>query len=387
MMKDTVAIVGSHPKTSKNFDFDREDCDIWVFNEALKTDWCKRADGVFQIHQPVIWRSKTNRNDPDHYEWLKSGDTPTIYMIDQYEDVPRSERYPLDEIMDKYWIAEKYFTSSVAYSLALAVYKGYKKIEVYGVEMETGTEYGHQRVGVAYWIGFAQGQGVEVDFHGNILTAPLYGYDGDVRISIDFFEGRIDAAQPHATASHEQNVKVHGMIKERTNAFIETYKADLSELDNYVLAFGQNSHNNGLWNGIVLLNENYLKKCKQMLEESGIYLIVRQEYEAAMHAAGKNMQKATMNLQRVGVELKRARDKLNTNARKETREQLVKEFMVLLGVYQKASYEFGKTTAFIKESQFILQTHDQLLRSSGIYVGDGNFVEEVEEEERIEVLS
>jgi len=70
-MRDIVAIVGSHPVSRAWFDFTRKDCDVWVFNEAPKNDWCGRYDAVFQMHSPVIWRSEQNRNDPEHYQWLK----------------------------------------------------------------------------------------------------------------------------------------------------------------------------------------------------------------------------------------------------------------------------------------------------------------------------
>ena len=88
--KATVAIVGSHPRTRSAFDFTRTDCDVWIFNEALAdpSGWCKRADAVFQMHNPAIWRSPLNRNDPKHYNWLKSGDTPEVIMQEYYEDVP-----------------------------------------------------------------------------------------------------------------------------------------------------------------------------------------------------------------------------------------------------------------------------------------------------------
>ena len=215
------------PQNIRDFDFDRNDCDIWVFNEALNTDWCKRADGVFQIHAPVIWRSATNRNDPKHYQWLQSGETPVIFMQEKYSEVPKSEKFPLEKVFDKFPEAERYFTSSVGYALALAIYKEYKTIEVYGVEMETNTEYGHQRVGVAYWCGLAAGRGIKVDFHSpTFYTAPLYGYEGNLMIPIDFYQKRINEAQPHIMGVKGQIENVKMMIEDSLDEFIKTYKAD-----------------------------------------------------------------------------------------------------------------------------------------------------------------
>jgi len=50
-MKKTLAIVGSYTPTRLPFDTNRQDCDIWVFNEAINAAWCKRADIVDEKRQ------------------------------------------------------------------------------------------------------------------------------------------------------------------------------------------------------------------------------------------------------------------------------------------------------------------------------------------------
>src|SRR5688500_3302918 len=101
-MRETVAIIGSHPRTREAFDFNRTDADIWLFNEAISNPenrkWAKRADMIWQMHVPAIWRNPTNRNDPHHYEWLQKQDECDVMMQDEYPDVPRSMRYPLEDI-------------------------------------------------------------------------------------------------------------------------------------------------------------------------------------------------------------------------------------------------------------------------------------------------
>ena len=126
-MKSTLAIIGSHSGTRGQYDWTRSDCDAWVFNEALSSSQVlrrsaeelrKRGDpikaqiqeeqafvpddgvsAVFQLHLPAIWKNPKNRNDPHHYEWLKSGNTPDIYMLEAFEEVPRAIKYPLDEVI------------------------------------------------------------------------------------------------------------------------------------------------------------------------------------------------------------------------------------------------------------------------------------------------
>jgi hypothetical protein len=366
-MKDTVAIVGSHPDTSKQFDFDRTDCDIWVFNEALATDWCKRADGVFQMHKPVIFRSATNRNDPKHYEWLKTQQDCVVFMIDQYEDVPKSEKYPLMEIFEAFPNAERYFTSSVAYAIALAVYKGYKVIEVYGVEMETQTEYGPQRTGVAYWVGFAAGKGICVNFHSRkFFSAPLYGYDGDIQIPIEYFEQRIEHLNQFVLGSKGQFENVRMMIEDQLDDFVTTYKTNLEDLDVRITAAGQNSYNLGMTEAALNLNKMYLDKSQKMIEETGEYLIVRQEYEGYKLSGMKNMQKAQAMTNRTSDVLTKLRPSLNTNENKAVREKLVKDFSGALANFLHASHEFGKVQGVVRESLVLLKEYDTYLRASGI---------------------
>jgi hypothetical protein len=366
-MKDTVAIIGSHPATSREFDFDRTDCDIWIFNEALNTDWCKRADGVFQIHKPVIWRSATNRNDPKHYQWLQEQTDSIIYMIDQYDDVPKSERYPLMEIMAAFPTAKKYFTSSVSYAIALAIYKGYDVIEIYGVEMETGTEYGHQRTGVAYWCGFAEGRGIYVDFHSKkFFNAPLYGYEGDVQIPLEFYQKRIDMLKGHIQNSNAAYKNVENMVNEMLNEFIKTYKADLSTLDEKILAMGQNAHNFGMVDGAFQTDQHYLEKCKTMLEETGDYLIVRQEFESYMRKGAKTAQEAYQRVQKAGELLHEKMASLNTNDKREVRERLVADFMGAVNAYVRATTDLGRGNGIARENQLLIKEYDTFLRASGI---------------------
>ena len=86
-MKNTVAIIGSHPATRGDFDWERTDADVWGFNEALSADWFERADGIFQMHKPVIWRSKTNRNDPERELFGLHIMCDTDMYIDQISNV------------------------------------------------------------------------------------------------------------------------------------------------------------------------------------------------------------------------------------------------------------------------------------------------------------
>jgi hypothetical protein len=88
--------------------------------------------------------------------------------------------YPLAEIVDEF--KTDYFSNTVDYAIALAIYRGYQKIDFYGVNMETNSEWAFEKPGVDYWCGLAMGRGIEINVHGESSTilktrdCQLYGY-------------------------------------------------------------------------------------------------------------------------------------------------------------------------------------------------------------------
>jgi hypothetical protein len=284
-MKPTVAIVGSHPRTRAEFDFSRTDCDIWLFNEAISNPvnriWAKRADAIFQMHEPAIWRNPANRNDPHHYEWLKTQTETAVYMQEQYDDIPASRRYPLEDIVARFGV--RYFTSSVAYALALACHLGYERMELYGVEMETNTEYQYQRDGVTLWLGVAHGLGMVVDAHISMLDQPLYGYEGEVVFPYSKFVDRIAELQPEIEqASAEYNGAAMD-IKKAVEMFVNDASSDNEQLvQNNIARLATLGSKLGSLDGAKQENERYKKKADQMREASGgEFLFSRQEFEAS----------------------------------------------------------------------------------------------------------
>ena len=362
-MKKTVAIIGSHPRTREDFDFTREDCDIWVFNEALSGDWCKRATGVFQIHKPVIWRSSVNRNDPKHYEWLKSGDTPVVFMQDRFDDVPKSERYPLDEILAEF--PRRYITSSVAFALALAIYKKYERIELYGIGMESQTEYFHQRYAVYYWIGVADGKGIKVDVKDPFFESPLYAYEGEARIPLEHYQKRIEHFDKFCQEAEKDYKKTEAEVNRILNGFIKSYKVDISPLEKLIPQMGQIAHNFGAVDGGKQINELYLSKCEKMQEETGSYLIVKQEYEGAVHQAAKALQTKLQEASAAGLKLDEKFNALYTNLNQEERTKRVNEFIKTLEKWVKTNTESGVMNGTQTEGRYLMAEIDRLVKMAG----------------------
>ena len=101
------------------------------------------------------------------------------------------DNYPGDEIIN--YFGTDFFTNTIDYMLALAIYEGATEINIYGVAMNAPEEYQYQRPGIHFWVGQAMGRGIKVrimDKNSNILRADgcgttilrahtglIYGYD------------------------------------------------------------------------------------------------------------------------------------------------------------------------------------------------------------------
>lgn len=183
---DKVCIVGSSRATLDKTPRSRTDLQFWTL--AWRNEPCSHLK--FDIHDI----EQQDRNvPPDYREWLRNSGVPVV-LQDAHPDVPRSMRYPLGEVVT--WLKRTtahegseannngaYFSSSIAYMVALAMFLDVQEIHIYGVDLTDDTEYHHQRPNTEYLVGLARGMGIRVAIpEGSaLLTTPaLYGYQDDV---------------------------------------------------------------------------------------------------------------------------------------------------------------------------------------------------------------
>lgn len=365
MMKDTVAIVGSHPLTRKKMDFTRTDCDIWAMNEAVSNGTIPRADATFQMHDPIIWRNPENRNDKNYHRWIRREDIPPVYMQEDYPDVPRAVQYPLDGVLEmtKNFNCHRYITSSPAYAIALAIYFGYKRIELYGVEMETNTEYAYQRAGVAYWIGVAVGKGIEVYTESGIFDAPLYGYDGKITISEEEYRQRIDELKPKL-AELDTTYKSR---RQEVGAAMERYLDDPNDgaLIDKIRQLTESAIMYGQVDGAIQENEYYLKKVIDMREHTGGYMIVRQEYEQKMIAIAGKVTEQTGKITLVQKSMDEALNFVKQTANRKRRRVRMEGFAKQLHELLIECVKFGLYQGAAAENNLYAERLDDYIRAAG----------------------
>lgn len=175
---------------------------IWGLNQLYRH--IKRADRWFDIHWN--WDQETVPGT-DYRGWVRDCGIP-FYMTKRHPDLPTSVRYPLERIASR---LTDYFTSSIAFMLALAIdtideqvantlmaeeFASPKAllerraelyadhcIGIFGVDLVVGTEYFHEKPCAEFWIGTAAiGRGIRVHIPQEsalVRASHRYGYESE----------------------------------------------------------------------------------------------------------------------------------------------------------------------------------------------------------------
>lgn len=363
----TLAIVGSHPATRDNAPWDNHSIDIWVFNEAAREAWVKRWDAVFQLHKPTIYRNPNNRTDPKHWEWLQQIHGKPVYMQAHDPLVPNSIIYPLESICKEFLPNFKretdgglehlrYFTNTISYAIALGIFRGYKRIMVYGSEMQSNTEYSYQRDNVAFWVGVALGRGVHVEIHSayNLFDQPLYGFDGDLTYTPELFSERIalykaDIAQAQAKldASEIALQAIDPLDKVRMGELMKAAFDAQASL--------------GAIEGAISQLEAYAQKAAVMIAEAGDAIISRQEFEYNAAMANKGLEEHRTTITRMDGQLQIYYETFlqlkNQNA--------LMQFASLAAAQHKVARQMGFEHGRAVENTYWMHYADQKLRAAG----------------------
>jgi hypothetical protein len=167
-----IAIIGN-AESKKNAPYTDSEWKIWGLNEEFPN--LPRGDTWFQIHDRGV--VDINAIDPEHLNKLKASTCP-IYMQKKRKDIPNSVSYPFNEMTK---IHGKRFASTMDYMMALAISMNPEEIGIWGVNLAIGSEYEHQRPTLMYFIGYAEGKGINVyvDPTSGFIKDEMYGQEGD----------------------------------------------------------------------------------------------------------------------------------------------------------------------------------------------------------------
>jgi len=153
--------------------------EIWVCNNlALHLRPEQKFDRIYDLHD-----YGTISSDKPHEAYLRTTDKPVVVWNPRPE-WPSSVPFPKDQITEAFG---RYFSNSISWMIAHAIFEGATDIHVYGVDMAQGTEYAAQRPSCEYFLGLAAGRGINVHIPQTsdlLKVAAMYGVEDDSALRI-----------------------------------------------------------------------------------------------------------------------------------------------------------------------------------------------------------
>lgn len=166
--------------------------EVWAIQYCWESFVLDRAF-VMDDEEWIVAKNHSFQNPKDvEGDMVKSG--IPIYVSKEWKNVPNAVLYPIEEIKSKF---PNYFMDSFSYMFALAIHEGFERIELYGIDFRYFNELGeliwrpesgrpwvefmkhhpdwsfetfmHKQHNWldethcgAFWVGYAQGKGIEV---------------------------------------------------------------------------------------------------------------------------------------------------------------------------------------------------------------------------------
>lgn len=267
---DIAAVVGFATATRGQAPWNNPKIDLFGLNEEYswsdtpdnpETDLNKRwwkakmenVAGWYQLHPYATFTRESNHNDPKHWEWLQKKHPFPIFMQDKYPEVPSSVKLPIEDIYNEFLTPDgrRYFTSSIALIMGHLYLLGYKRIELYGFEMASNTEYYLQRPCASWMGGRLRARGIDlyVPPSGSFLSGPVYAYEDiwigwrqDMEVNMVKLISKNKELKEQieldrgALQVYTELVKIHPEIREEADKF---YKELVDKEDTYELQKGR----------------------------------------------------------------------------------------------------------------------------------------------------
>ena len=175
-----LAIVGNGP-TRVHAPHADLNYDVWAMNNHPFL-WQKRVTALFEMHPYVM---EASHYTDDYKEWLRTTHPFPIYMHRVHPDIPNSVQFPREDIAQRWGgviqkgdkFIQDFYTSTFPYCLALALHKGYTRVEFYGIDLNKEERVQH-RDAVFYWMGIMGASGIEIVLPADtpLMEESLYPY-------------------------------------------------------------------------------------------------------------------------------------------------------------------------------------------------------------------
>ena len=136
-------------------------------------------DVIFEMHTMEVAKNLLPRCQ-EYLDVARENKTLAYSIMDCEVGGFKFKRFPIEKIVKEF--DETFFSCSVDFMIAFAIYSKFDKIDVYGVNLVHGHEHSYERPGVEFWRGYAKGRGIDIKFHGPICEVGktkmgiVYGY-------------------------------------------------------------------------------------------------------------------------------------------------------------------------------------------------------------------
>ena len=165
-----IVLLGTAPASMQLAPFGNPEWEIWACSPG--TYGMPKIDKFFELHR---WEPGQSWFSEGYVSYLQR--FPGEVIMGTHEpSVPNCKVLEWERLVKKF--GPYFFTSSLAWMMAMAIEEKPAKIAFYGVDMAATTEYHDQRMGCQYFAQLARTLGIEVGVppESDLLRpAPLYG--------------------------------------------------------------------------------------------------------------------------------------------------------------------------------------------------------------------
>ena len=174
----TVRIYGSagNVREAPSRTPDEKHIEIWLSNSTTTVLLrCPRA-----INEWTRWFNFHSKQHmlgtyPSAYTYYQTkAEGRPIYLLKAQSDVPTSVAFPREKIQAAFATVKgpnRYFTCTVCWLIAFAIFEGFERIELWGFELrdtKPGSAFAWERPCFAYWVKQAKDRGIEVFYQAAI---------------------------------------------------------------------------------------------------------------------------------------------------------------------------------------------------------------------------
>lgn len=229
--KAKIAIIGSAPSSVALAPYADQSWTIWACSPGARPH-VTRCNAWFEMHK---WEPEKSWFSPEYVKFMAGLAVP-VFTLHPIAEIPASVAYPKNDIMREFGAEAVYFyTSSIAWMLALAIMHEPSEISLYGVDMSAGEEiYSHQRAGCQYFIGQARKRGIKVSVPVQSdldRPTPLYGYcelepmHAKLLVRKEELTNRVNIATNNFKAAEHEMLYLRGALED-VNYTLSTWVAD-----------------------------------------------------------------------------------------------------------------------------------------------------------------